>query len=92
MKDNSVIVNIARGAIIEENALLKALEEKLMGAVLDVFEQEPLSADSPLWTNEKVIITPHNSFVGDGNKDRLYQVIIKNLGEKRWRKRKWFHY
>ena len=83
MKDNSVIVNIARGAIIEEKALQKALEEKLLGAVLDVFEEEPLDSNSLLWKLENVIITPHNSFIGDGNKDRLYQVIIKNLGEKR---------
>ena len=73
-------MNIARGAIVEEQALLKALDEKLLGAVLDVFEEEPLSAKNPLWEKENVIITPHNSFVGDGNAERLYQVIIGNLG------------
>ena len=79
MKDKSVLVNIARGAIVEEKALIDALNTKLMGAVLDVFEQEPLSQESDLWKKENVIITPHNSFVGDGNSDRLNYQIIKNL-------------
>ena len=79
MKDGSVLVNIARGAVVDEKALLKALDEKLLGAVLDVFEEEPLSADNPSWKKENVILTPHNSFVGDGNSERLYWVIIENL-------------
>lgn len=79
MKNGSVLVNITRGSIVEERALLKALDEKLLGAVLDVFEEEPLSAENWLWEKENVIITPHNSFVGDGNAERLYQVIIGNL-------------
>ena len=79
MKNGSVLVNIARGAVVDEQALLKAVDEKLLGAVLDVFEEEPLSADNPLWKKANVIVTPHNSFVGDGNADRLYQVILENL-------------
>ena len=79
MKNGSVLVNIARGQIVEEKALINALENKLLGAVLDVFEQEPLCSDSVLWQMENVIITPHNSFVGDGNNNRLFNVIIKNL-------------
>ena len=81
MKDNSVLVNIARGAVVDEQALLKAVDEKLLGAVLDVFEEEPLSADNPLWKKENVILTPHNSFVGDGNAERLKEVILSNLKE-----------
>ena len=81
MKGNSVLVNIARGAVVDEQALLKALDEKLLGAVLDVFEEEPLSAENALWKKENVIITPHNSFVGDGNWERLSQVVLRNLGE-----------
>ncbi|MBO5713743.1 MAG: hydroxyacid dehydrogenase [Clostridia bacterium] len=81
MKDGSVLVNIARGAVIEENALINALDNKLLGAVLDVFEVEPLSENSPLWQKENAIITPHNSFVGDGNVERLNKVIFDNLGE-----------
>ena len=79
MKNGSVLVNIARGQVVDEQALLKALDEKLLGAVLDVFEQEPLSIESPLWQKENVIITPHNSFVGDGNNERLFNVILENL-------------
>lgn len=79
MKKNSVLVNIARGAVVDERALLKALDENLYGAVLDVFEEEPLAADSPLWDRQNVILTPHNSFAGDGNKNRLKEVVFNNL-------------
>lgn len=79
MKDRSVLVNIARGAVVDEQALLKAVDNKLSGAVLDVFEEEPLSAESPLWQKENVILTPHNSFVGDGNAERLEEIIFNNL-------------
>lgn len=81
MKDGSVLVNIARGSVVDENALLNALDEKLLGAILDVFEGEPLSKNNRLWDKNNVIITPHNSFIGDGNGDRLKQVILKNLSE-----------
>ena len=79
MKDGSVLVNIARGAVVDEQALVRALDEKLLGAVLDVFEEEPLSADNLLWKKTNVILTPHNSFVGDGNGERLYRVVLENL-------------
>jgi phosphoglycerate dehydrogenase-like enzyme len=79
MKDSSVLVNIARGAVVDEQALVRALDEKLLGAVLDVFEEEPLSADNLLWEKTNVILTPHNSFVGDGNGERLYRVVLENL-------------
>ena len=82
MKDGSVLVNIARGAVVEENALIKALDTKLSGAILDVFEEEPLTENNPLWHKENVIITPHNSFIGDNNETRLTQVVLSNLGEK----------
>ena len=81
MKNEAVIVNIARGALIESEALIEALENKLCGAVLDVFEEEPLEMNSPLWDMDNVIITPHNSFVGDGNKVRLEKTIISRLRE-----------
>ena len=79
MKDNSVLVNIARGAIVDENALCDALKNKLLGAALDVFEEEPLATSSPLWDMENVILTPHNSFVGEYNGERLFAVIKDNL-------------
>lgn len=83
MKNDSIIVNIARGALVDTNALIKALENKLSGAVLDVFEEEPLT-DSPLWDMKNVVITPHNSFVGDGNNQRLSDLIMKNLEKYRY--------
>lgn len=79
MKVGSVLVNIARGAVVNEKALLNALDEKLSGAVLDVFEEEPLSAESPLWQKENVILTPHNSFVGDNDSVRLFNLFVLNL-------------
>ncbi len=80
IKTGAVLVNIARGAVIDTEALVEILKtDKLRGAVLDVFEEEPLSSESPLWDMENVIVTPHNSFVGDGNGERLFCVIKTNL-------------
>lgn len=80
LKEGAILVNIARGAVVDEAALICALEDgSLGGAVLDVFETEPLPADSPLWTLENVLLTPHNSFVGNGNGPRLSRLILENL-------------
>ena len=78
MKPGAIIVNIARGALVDTGALIDALQTNLSGAVLDVFEEEPLG-NSPLWDMENVIITPHNSFVGSGNGKRMSDVIMRNL-------------
>ena len=78
MKSEAVIVNIARGALIDTEALIEALNNKLFGAVLDVFEEEPLG-ESPLWDMKNVVITPHNSFIGTNDGKRLSKVIIENL-------------
>ena len=74
MKQGAVLVNI-----VETEALISALSQNLGGAVLDVFEEEPLLEDSALWDFENVIITPHNSFVGDGNHERMLAIIMNNL-------------
>lgn len=79
MKNGAVLVNIARGAVVQTDALIDALKGNLQGAVLDVFEEEPLGSDSPLWDKENVIVTPHNSFIGDGNHERMLNVIYRNL-------------
>jgi D-3-phosphoglycerate dehydrogenase len=60
LKPTAYLVNVARGPIIVENALIKALQEKcIAGAALDVFEKEPLDLDNPLLTFDNVIVTPH---------------------------------
>lgn len=79
MKRGAVLVNIARGGVVDTQALIDALEDRLGGAVLDVLEEEPLSPDSPLWDMDNVLLTPHNSFVGDHNGQRLADVIMQNL-------------
>lgn len=62
MKSSAVLINVGRGSVVDENSLIRALEEKLIGgAILDVFKKEPLPEESPLWSLPNVIITPHNS-------------------------------
>ena len=80
MKPTAVFVNLSRGGTVDTAALAHALADgRLYGAVLDVFEEEPLGTESPLWDMENVIITPHNSFVGEGNEERLWGVIRETL-------------
>lgn len=79
LKEGAVLVNIARGAVVDSKALIENVD-KLGGAVLDVFEEEPLDEKSPLWDMENVIVTPHNSFLGDGNQSRLREIILGNIG------------
>lgn len=80
MKDSAIFVNIARGPLVVETDLIKALKDKkISGAVLDVFETEPLDKNSPLWKMDNVILTPHNSFVGENNDKRMFDVMISNL-------------
>lgn len=75
----AVFVNVARGALVDGAALTAWLQSGGC-AVLDVFEEEPLPESSPLWDMENVLLTPHNSFVGDGNRARLWETIKENLG------------
>ena len=79
MKDGATLVNIARGAIVDTNALLNHID-RFTGVVLDVFEKEPLNENSPLWDKPNIILTPHNSFVGEGNGGRIDKLILKELG------------
>lgn len=81
MKKGAILVNIARGAVVDTEALISAVKNRLAGALLDVFEEEPLNETDLLWDTENVIITPHNSFVGDGNHQRMLGVIFRNLEE-----------
>lgn len=80
LKNEAILVNISRGAIINEQALIEVLSDRQdIFAALDVFEQEPLFKDSLLWSLPNVAISPHNSFVSNGNNDRMYNVIYNNL-------------
>ena len=78
MKDGATLVNIARGAIVDTEALLNHID-RFTGAVLDVFEEEPLNKNSPLWEKPNIILTPHNSFVGENDFKRLNVVVLNGL-------------
>lgn len=80
LKDGAVLVNMARGGVMDYEAFVALKQEgKDILAVFDVFKQEPLDKSSPLWDMEGVIITPHNSFIGNENQKRLNRVILNNL-------------
>ena len=75
------VINIARGEIVNESALIEALRaRRLAGAYLDVFGQEPLPQDSPLWDLPNVLLTPHNSSAAAGNDGRIFEIFLENLG------------
>jgi phosphoglycerate dehydrogenase-like enzyme len=78
------ISNISRGAIIDQPALIKALETKqISGAALDVADPEPLPADDPLWDAPNVLITPHISGSSTVYAERAFQVLQENLRRRR---------
>ena len=80
MKKTAWIMNIARGAIVDEPAMIEALQaEKIGGAALDVFTTEPLPPDSPLWKLENVIITPHHSGSSPRASERTLALFAENL-------------
>jgi D-2-hydroxyacid dehydrogenase (NADP+) len=80
MKRSAYFINISRGAIVRENDLVLALEQGLLkGAGLDVFENEPLPATSPLWDRSDVIITPHVAALSPYYLDRAIKLFVDNL-------------
>ncbi len=80
MRPTAILINIGRGPIVQEAALVRALQEGWIGgAGLDVFEREPLPADSPLWGMEDVIITPHVSGGWPGYLDAAVPLFRENL-------------
>ena len=82
MSSSAVVVNISRGRVLDEAALCEQLKDgRLAGAVLDVFAEEPLPETSPIWDSPNLIATPHNSFVGEGNGERLAERIYKGITE-----------
>ena len=78
LKSSAVLINIARGAIVDTGVLLRHIDH-IGGVVLDVFEEEPLTETSFLWDKENAILTPHNSFVGEGNSMRLKEIVLSHL-------------
>lgn len=79
-KKGSVLINISRGAILDEKALVSFLDDKhFRGVALDVFEKEPLPENSSLWDYENLLITPHSSFFSDHYKERLFTMIYENI-------------
>lgn len=80
MKPDAWLINIARGAVVDEAALIEALrEQRIGGAALDVTEEEPLPADSPLWDFPNVILTPHNSWSTPYLEERQKDLFLDNL-------------
>jgi phosphoglycerate dehydrogenase-like enzyme len=80
MKPTSYLINVARGGVVDEDAMMNALESgRIAGAALDVFQDEPLPPDSPLWTTKNVIITPHLGGFCDVYAERAMPTIVHNM-------------
>jgi D-2-hydroxyacid dehydrogenase (NADP+) len=81
MKPTATLINVARGRVVDEPALVRALREGwIAGACLDVFRWEPLPDESPLWDLPNVVVTPHNSGFSPRNMERAMSIFIDNLG------------
>ena len=80
MKPEAYVINVARGSLIDEAALAEALRShRIGGAALDVFDKEPLAAESPLWDLDNLLITPHTAATSDKMWERHYALIKENL-------------
>ena len=76
----AALINVARGGVADEAAVIEALKSGQLGcAHLDVFDKEPLPADSPLWDMPNVIVTPHNASASSGNDRRSAEIFLRNL-------------
>lgn len=84
MRNSAYIINMARGPVIDEAALVRALETgEIAGAGLDVFSKEPLPADAPIWDAPNVIITPHMTPALPDRTQRSIDTIVENIGRYR---------
>jgi len=80
MRDGAILVNVGRGAVVDEQALIEALRSgKLAGAALDVFAEEPLPEGSPLWELDNVILSPHTAALSVHENERLVELFAENL-------------
>jgi phosphoglycerate dehydrogenase-like enzyme len=80
MKPSAYFINVTRGGLVDQNALVKALREKwIRGAGLDVATPEPLPSDSPLWSSPNLVITPHNSGNAPIRQVRLMALVTENV-------------
>ena len=80
MRPGAVLINLARGTLVDEPALVRALEtRRLRGAMLDVFDTEPLPADHPLWRLENVLVTPHVGGTSARFWERETGLIVRNI-------------
>jgi phosphoglycerate dehydrogenase-like enzyme len=83
MRKGARLVNVARGEVVDETALIEAIRSgHLAGAALDAHRQEPLPADSPLWDLPNVIVSPHNASASRGNEKRCAEMFIANFGHR----------
>lgn len=81
MRSDAFLINVARGAVVDEQALLEALRQRrIAGAGLDVFAEEPLPPDHPLWTLDNVLITPHNAGAMRDYTGAALELFLDNLG------------
>jgi phosphoglycerate dehydrogenase-like enzyme len=84
MRSSAFIINMARGPVIDEQALIRALESgEIAGAGLDVFTKEPLPADAPIWDAPNVVITPHSTPALPDRTQRSIDMIVENIGRYR---------
>jgi phosphoglycerate dehydrogenase-like enzyme len=80
MKPSAFFINIGRGRVVKLDSVTRALQEqKIAGAALDVFEQEPLPAEHPLWGMDNVILTPHTAGISAHDEDRRLDVLAANV-------------
>jgi phosphoglycerate dehydrogenase-like enzyme len=85
LKPSATLINVARGRVVDEEALLTALQHKRLAAAgLDVTREEPLPAASPLWSMPNVLITPHTAGETQRYEDAVIDILLENL-ERMWR-------
>jgi phosphoglycerate dehydrogenase-like enzyme len=85
MKPSAHLINVARGRVVDESALIAALQEgRIAAAALDVTAEEPLPAASPLWAMPNVLITPHTAGETRAYEDGVIDLLLENL-ERQWR-------